>query len=81
MANLYNLSGLNLSHEYRLGRTSVNMVQDPADEYAALVFCGKELRRLRLLEDFNPPEFSMSSIWLTSRENVGRNAVAIASLS
>jgi hypothetical protein len=50
------------------------VVQDSADNGAALVFCAKELRRLKLLEDFSPPEYSISPIWLTSREDVRRKA-------
>jgi hypothetical protein len=57
------------------------VVQDSADEGAALVFCGKELRRLKLLEDFDPPEYSMSTIWLTSREDVRRNVVSMIDMS
>jgi hypothetical protein len=61
---------LSLTHEHRLGRTSVNVVQDITDESAALVFCAKEVRRLKVLADFSPLEFSTSPVWLTSRENV-----------
>jgi hypothetical protein len=78
---ILNSPGLVLIREYRLGRTSVSVARDSADEGAALVFCGKELRRLKLLEDFDSPEYSISPIWLTSREDVRRSAVSIAGMS
>lgn len=56
--------------EYSLGRTSVTVIQDTADHAAALVFCAKELRRLKILDNFSPLEYSISAVWLTSREDV-----------
>ena len=61
---------MTLAREYSVGRTSVNVVRDSADSTAALVFCGKELRRVKLLSDSNSLEHSSSPIWLTSREEV-----------
>ena len=46
------------------------MIQDAADNGAALVFCAKELRRLKILDDLSPLDISISPIYLTSRENV-----------
>jgi hypothetical protein len=57
------------------------VVQDSVDEGAALVFCGKELKRLKLLEDFDPPEYSISPIWLTSREDVRRSVVSMMGMN
>ena len=70
-----NLPGLTLTHEFPLGRTSVNVNQDSGDERAALVFCAKEIRRVKLLDDFSPPEYAISPIWITSRQNVSKCCV------
>ena len=69
---------LALTCEHRLGRTSVNVVQDTTDEGAALVFCANEVRRLKVLADFSPLEFSISPVWLTSRENVRRSILPVS---
>lgn len=70
-----------MAREYSLGRTSVNVVQDSADHGAALIFCARELRRLKILEDFSPPEYSMNSVWITSREDVRRSAAPVSRMS
>jgi hypothetical protein len=75
------VSGLVLAREYSLGRTSVNVVQDSADHGAALIFCARELRRLKILEDFSLPEYSMNSVWITSREDVRKKCCPVSSIS
>lgn len=58
-----------------MGRISVNVVPDSADSTAALVFCGKELRRIKLLASLETLEHQIlepvsAPILLTSREDV-----------
>ena len=63
-------TAVTLSGQYDLGRTAVSVIQDSTDGNSALVVCGRELRRITVLDGYESLEHSITPIWLTSRDEV-----------
>ena len=60
---------------HKLGQTTVSVTKDAADNAAALVLCGSEIRRLTLVRSSQSMEYSMESIWLTDGRDVSQRAI------